>query len=170
MSFLPLIILLFVVFFILLFVLRYVLTANIRKATGHLDQLSRDHAVKESEIEQRLRESREEAQKITADAKKEAEELRSQTTKEAYAMKDGILKEAHQKSEDLIAQTDKTCEILKREIQDRIDKGSLDKACELLFKTLPDHVRTRLHDLWMEEIEKGELNMGSLIVPEHIKP
>jgi hypothetical protein len=63
MSFLPLIILLFVVFFVLMFVLRYVLTSNIRKATTHLDQLSRDHAVKESEIEQRVKQSKEEALK-----------------------------------------------------------------------------------------------------------
>ncbi len=169
MPFLPIIILVFVIFFVLMFALRYVLTSNIRKATGHLDEMSREHAVKEADIERRVRESKEEAQKITAYAKKEAEDLRSQTIKEAYVLRDGIVKEAHQKSEDLITQTDKTCEILKREIEDRIAKGSLDKACSLLFNALPDDVRIRLHELWMEEIEKGELDMGHLKVPERIQ-
>lgn len=169
MYFIPMIILFVVVFFGLIFFLRQLLVKNIRKATSDLEEMSRQHALKEAEIERRLKEAKEESQKILASSKKEAEELRSQTLKESYAMKDGILKEAHQKSEDLIVQTEKTCEILKREVEDRIQKGSMDLACQILYNSLPEKFVSHLHGLWMKELETDELDLGHLTPMTEVK-
>jgi len=169
MPFVPLIILLFLVFAALIFALRYVLTHNITSATGHLEEMSKEYAVKQVEINRRLKEVTEEAQKITAKAKQEAEETRNQILKEANAYKEQVVNEARQKSEEIVGQAERTCEVLKNEIHDRIKQQSTEKACALIQNALPDTFRSQLHTMWMEEAEEAEFNLGRLNLPDKVK-
>lgn len=153
----------------LIFFLRYILTRHFSNVSGRLEELTRDYANKQTELDKRFKLAKQEYQDTIIKAKKDATELRERILQEANAEKDRIIDEAHQRSEDMVEQAERTCEFLKKEIEQKIDQGSLDKACELLQNSLPDNFRKELHDLWMKESSKGEFQIGRLNLPKDIK-
>jgi F0F1-type ATP synthase delta subunit len=157
------------IFVALVFFLRYLVTQNVSKATGHLQQMSKEYAAKESEINKRLHQSKEEAQTIITKAQHEVEELRTRSQQEAYRDRDTILKDARQRCDELVQRAEHTCESLKREVTQKFEDEALKKACELLENTLPKNVRQELHALWMKEAEGAGLKLEHLNLPSGTK-
>ncbi|MFC1645940.1 F0F1 ATP synthase subunit delta [Candidatus Omnitrophota bacterium] len=153
----------------LILFLRYILTRHFTNVTGRLDELTKDYATKQAELDKRFRQAKQEYQDIIIKAKKDAEASRDKLLKEANDEKERIVNEARQRSEDMVGQAERTCEFLKREIDQKIEQGSLSKACELLQDSLPDNFRQQIHELWMKDASKTEFQIGRLNLPKDIK-
>ena len=153
----------------LIFFLRYILTQHYANVTRRLEELTKDYANKQADLDKRFRQTKQEYQDIIIKAKKEATELREKTIQEANAEKERIINEARQRSEDMVGQAERTCEFLKKEIEQRIEQGALNKARELLQDSIPENFRKELHELWMKDAGKAEFQIGRLNLPKDVK-
>lgn len=153
----------------LIFFLRYILTRHFTNVQGRLDELTKEYATKQAELDKRFRQSKQEYQDIIIKAKKDAEELRNKTAKEANEEKERLISEARQKSEDMVNQAERTCEFLKKEIEQKIEEGSIGKACELLETSIPERFRHELHETWMKDASKSEFQINRINLPKDIK-
>lgn len=151
-----LIVLQIIIFAILIVILRRILAQNIISATAHLEELSREYARKEREINLKLQETNKKSQEIIAKAQQEAIKIKTDILKTSESERDRILKQAHSMSEEIIQKAEKTRQLLLDEINKRISKEAIDKACELIQLTLPDEFKFQVHKEWVKElIESG---------------
>ena len=158
-----------IVFAGLLFFLHYILTRNVTKATSHLEELSGDYTKKQEEAQKGLEEAKKEADRILTDARMEASKYKSKLSEDTQQEKDKIIQEAYQKSEQMLKQAEKTCNLLKQEIEEKISAKATEKACELIQKSLPDKFQKELHSLWFKESLKGDFQLDRLNLPSDIK-
>ncbi|MCX5702220.1 MAG: F0F1 ATP synthase subunit delta [Candidatus Omnitrophica bacterium] len=158
------------IFMGLIFMFRKIMTQNVVSATKHIDALNQDCARKEQEINRQLEEIKQKSQETLATARNEAEEYKAQVLKETQEERDGIIKQARSQSEAIIQQADKSRNLLLLEIEERIDKVSIDKACELIEYTLPEQFKQDVHTHWVEElIESGFAQLQHLRMPEEVR-
>lgn len=151
----------------LIFLLRRVLTRNVTDATKHLEELSHDYSQKEQKLNQQLEEAKEKSQNIVREAQQEAEKLRTQNIKDAEAQRDLILNQARSQSDTIIQQADKSRQALICELEARIEKEAINKACELMQVTLPEKFRHEVHLYWVKELlEEGFGQLKNLQFPE----
>jgi len=154
----------------LIFMFRKIMTQNVVSATKHIDALNQDYARKEQEINRQLEEIKQKSQETLAKARNEAEEYKTQVLKETQEERDGIIKQARSQSEAIIQQADKSRNLLLLEIEERIDKVSIDKACELIECTLPEQFKQDVHTHWVEElIEGGFAQLEHVRMPEEVR-
>lgn len=158
-----------IVFAGLLFFLRYILTRSITKATSHLEELSDDYTKKQEETKKGLEAAQKESDRLLADAMMEVAKYKSKSSQEAQQEKDKIIQEAHEKGEQMIKQAEKTCALLKKEIEDKISGQATEKAAELLQGALPDKFQRELHDLWFKESLKSGFQLERLNLPKSVK-
>jgi F0F1-type ATP synthase delta subunit len=164
-----LLILLLLIFAGLIFFLRQILIRNITKATGHLQELSKDFTSKQEETNRLLKEAKEEAEQIIVKEKQEAEEARNNVLKEAHVSKDKIISDARLKSEEMIEKAEKNCELMQRELDQRIESQAKEKACRLIQHSLPENFLKEYHDHIMKGADKNEIHLERLKLPENIK-
>lgn len=155
MLIISLIILQVIIFAALIFALKKILSQNVVSATQHLDEMSQTYKKKEEEINKRIEEVRKESELILAKAGEEAEKLRAEIVGSAEFQKEKILKEAHIKSNEMVEQADKSRQLLLSEINDRITRESITRACELIKDVLPEQFRKEVHADWVEELMGG---------------
>lgn len=154
----------------LIFVLRRMLTKNVTDATRHLEELNQDYTKKEQEINRQLQEAQEKSQNILKEAQGEAAKLRAQIIKEAESERDKILEQARIQSDTLIQQADKSRQALISELEERIEREAVNKACELMQATLPEQFKQDVHLHWVEELlENGFSQLEHLQLPQGIQ-
>jgi len=168
MPLLQLVALQLVIFVGLILFLRHILTRNISRATGHLTELSSEYISKQEAINKRLEEAKVEAQDILTVAKRESEELRVKTLKEALEQKEAMLKEAHQKGEQMVERAERACEMLKQELDKKIDERARGLAYDILMASLPETIRHQLHTVWVKEASKIDFQSEHLNFPHDI--
>ena len=139
----------------LILILRNVLTKNVVQATRHIDEMNQQYARKEVEINQKLEEVQKNAEETLSKAQQEAENKKSQILKEAEEERNKILEEARAKSEELIQQADRSRQLLLAEINERIAREAVDKACELIECALPQEFKLDVHRHWIDELMDG---------------
>jgi F0F1-type ATP synthase delta subunit len=165
-----LILLLLFIFVGLIFMLRRILTQNVVLATNHLEELSQDFAQKEKEINRQLDEAKKKSQEMVALAREEADKLKEQIIKDAEEQRDKILSSARKQGEEAIEQADKSRQLLLSEVNERIAKEAINKACELIRDTLPEQFRLDVHTHWVRElIEVGLAQLPRLNLPPDAK-
>lgn len=153
----------------LIFILRKVLNQNVILATKHLDELNQDYSKKEQEIQKRLEDLKQKTHEILSRAQAEAQKLKETTTKQAEAERDDILGKARTKGEEMMKQADKARQILLSEIDERIAKEAVGKACELTQYVLPEELKQIVHTHWVNElIKKGFDQIEKLSVAEDV--
>lgn len=153
----------------LIFLLRRVLTKNVTDATKHLEELSHDYSEKEKKLNQQLEEAKEKSQDIIRVAQQEAEKLRAQNIKDVESQRDLILNQARSQSDTIIQQADKSRQALISELEVKIEKEAINKACELMQVTLPEKFRQEVHLYWVKELlEEGFSQLKHLQFPEDI--
>jgi F0F1-type ATP synthase delta subunit len=158
------------IFFALIFMFRKIMTGNVLSATKHIEELSDDYEKKEKEIARQLEAVKLQSEEMVAKAGEEAGRIRAQTIKETEAERDKILLETRTKSEEMIQQADKSRQQLLAEINERIQKESINKACELIQNTLPEQFKKEVHSHWVEElIEDGFGQLERLRLPPDIR-
>lgn len=154
----------------LIFMFRHITTENVVRATKHLEQLSQDYDKKEKEINQRLQEAKQKSEELLSKARDEAETKKGQIIKEVEAERDKILKQARVRSDEIICQADRSREVLLSELHQRIEKGTISKACELIQDILPEQFKRDVHSHWIDElIGNGFSRLENLPIPEEIK-
>src|SRR3989338_6217405 len=144
-----------VIFGGLILVLRKVLSQNVSLATHHLEELNDDYAKKEADLKRQLDDVRQKAEEIVRKAQEEAAQAKAQLIKDAETQKAKLLQETHVQVEELMQQADKSRQMLLAEINDRIAKEVVDKACELIQETLPEQFKLKVHERWMEDLKIG---------------
>lgn len=157
------------VFGVLAFFLRQILTHKITGATAHLQQLSHDYTKKEEQATKRLEEAEQYYKETRAKAQEEIEQLKAQFEKEAQEAKDKILKQAHIESEEIVQRANKAKQVILSEIEDRIAKEAIEKACELVEDVLSGQFNLGVHSGWVDDlIENGFKQMSKLHIGDDI--
>lgn len=153
----------------LIFLLRRVLTKNVTDATKHLEELNQDYSEKEKKLNQQLEEAKEKSQNIIREAQQEAEKLRAQSIKDMESQRDLILNQARTQSDTIIQQADKSRQALIAELDAKIEKEAINKACELMQVTLPEKFRQEVHLYWVKELlGEGFGQLKNLQFPDDI--
>jgi len=158
-----------IIFIILIAVFRRVLNQNVIMATKHLEELNEDYDKKEKEIDKRLEEAKRAAEELVVRAQEEVEKEKLRIIKEAETERDKILKEARAGGEEMMQQADKSRQLLLSELDERIAKEAVNKACELIQHTLPEQLKQDIHSQWIKELTEASLNQISLLhLPEDL--
>jgi len=139
----------------LIFILRRVLNQNVILATKHLDELNQDYSKKEKDIQKRLEDLKQKTNEILSKAQSEAQQLKETTIKQAETERDDILNKARAKGEEMMKQADRSRQLLISEIDERIAKEAVNKACELTQYVLPDEFKQIVHTHWLNELIKN---------------
>jgi F0F1-type ATP synthase delta subunit len=154
----------------LIFILRKILTQNVIVATRHIEGLSQDHAHKQTELNRQLEEAKQKSEEMIRTAQEEAQGTKIKVIQDAEAERDRILQQAHTKSEELIQQADRSRQMILNEINERIAKEAVNKACELIHDTLPEQFKLDVHEHWVKELlEGGFVQFERLQVPAALK-
>lgn len=170
MLIISLILLQILIFAGLIFMLKRMFVRNVVSATKHLDELNQDYVKKEEEASRQLEEAKQKAQEIVSKATDEAENLKGRIIKESNDEGDAIVKEARAKSDDIIQQADKTRQRLLSEVDERVAKEAIDRACELIQHALPEQLKQDAHSQGVEElIASGFTKLERLRIPPDIR-
>jgi len=165
-----LITLLLVIFFVMVFFFRKIMSQNVVLATKHLEELSQDYAERERQINQQMEEANDKAQEIVSGAQAEAEKIKADSIKHAEEERDSIIQQARNQAQEMIQQADKSCGNLISEMEDRISKEAIKRACDLTHDLLPEEFRMMVHGKWIEDlIEKGFSQAERLRIPEGVE-
>ncbi|MBI5150068.1 MAG: F0F1 ATP synthase subunit delta [Candidatus Omnitrophica bacterium] len=151
----------------LIFFMRKILTQNVTVATRHIEELSEEYAKKETEVKRQQEEVQRQSGEILTKARDEAQQERTKLLQEAQAQREKLLQETHTHSEELMQQADKSRQMLLAEINQRIAREAIDKACELIQETLPEQFKLNVHQHWIEELmESGFEQLERLNIPD----
>jgi F0F1-type ATP synthase delta subunit len=154
----------------LIFVLRHILTQNVVLATKHLDEMSQDYSKKEQDIQKKLESLKDTTQQILSKAHDDGLKAKEEIIKEAEKERDRIVLQARAKGDEMIKQADKSRRILLDEIEDRVAKEAVSKACDLVQDVLPEEFKQIMHAHWIEElIKNGFSHLKHLSIAEDIE-
>jgi F0F1-type ATP synthase delta subunit len=102
-------------------------------------------------------------------AQEEVVALKEQILKNAEAEKDAMINEARAQAEEIIQQAEKTRKSLLAELEERIAKEAVNKACELIQNTVPEQFR-EMHAYWVEDLlRQGFSRLEHLSIPADIQ-
>ena len=102
-------------------------------------------------------------------AKEEAEKIKLEIIQSAENERDKIIQQARGQSDEIIKQADKAREKLLLELEERIAKAAIEKACLLIEETLPDEFKKIVHTHWVEDlIENGFSQVKQLRLPDEL--
>ncbi|MFH1996078.1 MAG: F0F1 ATP synthase subunit delta [Candidatus Omnitrophota bacterium] len=168
MALAQLVILQLLIFAGLIFLMRHMMTRNISKATGHLQDLTKDFETKEEAVNRRLEEARSESQDIVTGAKRTAEELKNKLLKSAHETRDAMLEETTTRCEQMVERAERACKMLRSDLDRKIDRQATAKACGLFREALPDELKRKLHDFWVADSFGEEFTLEHLNLPKEI--
>jgi F-type H+-transporting ATPase subunit b len=159
-----------ILFFIgLLYFLRSILTRKISKATGDLEELSRDYVSKKEEASQLVEKAQKEAKMIVSRETQAAEETKEQAIKAAQDAREKILKDANKKGLDIAAKAERNAEFMRKELDQKIDERANEKVITLIQQSVPQDFLQGYHKEMVSQTGKGELDFKHLKLPEGIK-
>lgn len=164
-----LIILEIIIVAVLIYVFRKIMTQNVVLATKQLEERNQDYIKKEMEVNRRLNESQAQSEAILKKAQEEVVSLKEQILKAAEAERDKIINEARAQAAGIVQQAEKTRKSLLAELEERIAKEAVDKACELIQNTVPEQFR-EMHAHWVEDLlAQGFSRLEHLGIPTDIQ-
>ena len=154
----------------LILLLKGILTQNVVSATKHLDELNQDYLKKEEDLNKQLQEAQKKSQEIITQAQEEASNLRAKIMQEVEKEREKIISDSRNQSSAIIEQAEKSRQSLIGEMEDRINKDAVNKACELIQNALPAEFRQDVHRRWVDElIEDGFTQLERLKLPADTK-
>ena len=151
----------------LIYMLRRMITQNVVSATRHLEDISSDYDSKEQELNEQLQTATQTAQDIVGKAQTDAAVFKEQTEKQLEIKEKRILDDAKAKAGEVMQQAEQSGKRLISEIEDRIRKGALNNALELMHTVVPEDFKKIVHQEWMNDlINNNFLKNDRLHVPE----
>ncbi|MDD5583902.1 MAG: F0F1 ATP synthase subunit delta, partial [Candidatus Omnitrophica bacterium] len=99
----------------------------------------------------------------------EAQNLKIKTAEQAAKERDAMIAAARTQATEIIQQADKARNALLAEIEERILKGAVKKASDLLQEALPETFRHQAHAHWVDELLKeGFGQLDKMHIPENV--
>ncbi len=141
----------------LLFLLRYILIRHATQATGHLQALSQEALAQQEALKKRLEESERQYQEQISKAQDEARQIKAQVLQEATAAQQQMIEQARREAERIVSQAIQARDALHSELTQSFDARAMERACELLQKTLPRVLQEATHAQWLDELIKNGL-------------
>lgn len=165
-----LIAILVIMFLVMIFVFRKIMIQDVSKATSHLDELTRQYQEKEKKINQEIAEAEAKKEEILKEAQLEAEKMKLDLIQEGQKQKEKLLDSAHQQAEEIVRQAERSRDLLLSEIEERIKKNAISKACELINEVLPLEFKEMVHSRWVEDlIASGFEGLNAIKVPKEVQ-
>jgi F0F1-type ATP synthase membrane subunit b/b' len=162
-----LVMLLLVFFAAMFFLFKRLMDQNVVQATQHLDEMNQEFVEKEKTLEKEMEEARLKAEQMITSAKQDAEKLKFEIVAHAEKEAEGIVAQARHQGEEIVQQADKSRSQLLSEIDERIAKGAVLKACELIESTLPEEFKKVVHVHWLDDlIDNGFGRLSGMHVPQ----
>lgn len=152
MSFWPFVILQIVIFIGLVMALRRILSRHLTSGAAHLQGLSSEYTRRHEELKQQVTEAEQQYREQMARAKAEADHIMVQAKQEAESSKARLLEEARLEGERIVQQGMESCEVLRKEIEGRMESRALERACELIHEVLPGQLRQEIQSRWLDEL------------------
>lgn len=158
-----------VIFGVLILFLRVIFTRNLTNATSHLQALNADYTQKLEEARQKKLEADKYYDETLLKAKVDAEKTKMQILREAQESQEASVNGSRKQSEEILNQARNARAELLKEIDDQIEKRSLERAGDLVREVLPQEIDRVLHDRWVELLLTGGLDeLARLNVPESV--
>jgi F-type H+-transporting ATPase subunit delta len=149
--------------------MKRVINRDVVSATSHLDNLASEFTQKEEAIKKQYEELKRQSQEIIENAKKDAQAQKDNILKAAEEEKNKVINEAQQKADEVIQQADKARLALLAELNQKIDERAVLKAGELLNEALPVHIRSDIHQRWVDDLISNSFQqLDRLRIPEGI--
>ena len=164
-----LIVLQILIFIGLVYFLKSILTRKISKATVDLENMSKDYVSKKEEASQLIEKAQREAKVIAARETQAAEEAKIQLIKEAQDAREQILKEANKRGLAITEKAERNVEFFRKEMDQKVDERAKEKVFTLIQKTIPQEFLKDIHERWVDEFGKGDLDLKNLKLPEKVK-
>jgi len=157
------------IFIALIIIFRKILGKNVILATKHLEELNQEYGKKDMEVSRRLDEARKKHDDILGKAQSEAKDERDRIIRKAEEEKEKVINDARSESRQIIEQAEKSRRNLIGEIEERIAKEAINKACGLIQMTLPEDIKKAAHAKWTDELVSGSLDeLKELNIPEDV--
>jgi F-type H+-transporting ATPase subunit b len=170
MSVWPFLLLQVVIFVALVVVLRRILSRNLTSATVHLQGLSVEYGRRQEELKKRLEEAEQQYREQMSRAKSEAEQMVTRARQEAESSRVRLLEEARTESERIVQQGLESREAMRKEIEQRMERRAIERACELIQQALPDRLRRDIHAQWLEQlIREGLAQLDQIAADDHLR-
>lgn len=165
-----LIVLVVIVFGVFILVFQRVMRRYVTSATSQLEQMNDSYTRKEQEAEARLAEAQAKAEEFVQQAQAQAQAAKDEIIKSAQGEKEALIQQAREQAEEIMRQADKARQQLLGEVEQRIDKQALKKACLLVQHSLPDDFKKDVHEKWVNNLlESGFESLEQVKLPENEK-
>jgi ATP synthase F1 delta subunit len=159
-----------ILFFLgLLYFLRSVLTRNISRATGHLQELSRDYVSKEEEINRFLQNAQKEAKNIVAKELQAGQTTKEKLIREGQEFREQILKDAQQKSAEITERAQRNADFLLNEMDQKINERARELVGRLIRQSIPTDFLRDVHERWLNGSGQSEFDLQHLKLPDNTK-
>ncbi|OGX18724.1 MAG: hypothetical protein A3K83_03355 [Omnitrophica WOR_2 bacterium RBG_13_44_8b] len=154
----------------LIFILRRIFSLNVTDATKHLEDLSQDFNQKQESLNKKLEEAERTFQEKITTAQDEANKIKMQAMTEAQAEKDKIIQQARVQGQEIIQQADRTSQLIIRELDERIEREAIAKACELIQSVLPPALKREIHSRMVSDlVESAFSQLDKLQISDDVK-
>ena len=158
------------IFVALVAVLKGLMGRHATTATAHLQGLTQEYLRKHEELKKRLEENEKHHQELLAKAQEEAHQLKDQALKEAEIRRQELVEEAHREAERIMQQAAQSRQALQDELKGSMEIRTLNQACELIQKILPQELRQVTHAQWVDElIRNGKINEACGSIHEKVQ-
>ena len=155
MSLLPILIVMLVCFVAMIVILQFVVGRSLTSATAQLQGLNAEYGRRQEELKQRVKEAERQYDELMAKAKTEAEQVVARAKQEAESAKSRTLEEARAESARIIHLAMASRDALRKEIEQEMERRSIDRACEMIREALPAAFRQQIQTHWLEELLKN---------------
>jgi len=154
----PFIVLQVVIFAGLVILLRRILSRNLLSAASHLQGLSAEYTRRHEELKRQMKEAERQYREQLEKAQAESEQLMLQARQDAESAKARTLAEARSESEQIIKQAMESSNGLKSEYEERVNRGAIRRAAELVQQVLPGAIRKEMQAQWLDDLLKDGLS------------
>lgn len=158
------------IFGVLIAILRYVLKRHIGSASSHLETLAQEGTAKLVEAKKRMEEADAQYNSVVTKAKEDGEGMKQQLIDEGLRVKEEMLAQARRQSEEIVERAQTAADILREEMEQKINQGVAKKAHLLIQKLLAGKLSQETHSDWVSDLSKSGFDgLDRLNVSEDIK-
>ncbi len=157
-------------FGILILLLRFLLKRHIGSALSRIEALTQEHTQKLSDAKKRMDEANAYYSGVLVKAKDDGERARQQLIAEGIKEKQETTEQAHKQAEEIVERAQTAADIMKQQLDQKIDEESAKKAYQVIGELLSGKMGEETHAQWVRELLKnGFERLNRLHVSDDVK-
>lgn len=133
-------------------VLRHVLKSHIGVATTQFDSLAQESAARLAEAKKRMEEAEAHYNETVAKARADGEKMKQDLIEEGIKTKQETIDQARKQSEEIMDRAKSAAELLREELDKKINEEAQRKALELIKKIMVGKIAEETHAHWVKEL------------------